>query len=297
MAAACDRLNDTVGLVATMRRAGMIAPLRPDKYLRIAAAMRRENVSAISGFASAAQRCPDRPGLVDELGTLTWREIDQRCDAFAAALQALPGGQPRVIGIMCRNHRGFIEAVVAANRIGADLLLLNTSFAGPALAEVVAREGADTVVYDEEFTEIVDRALADSPDATRIVAWTDDPSALGDSPTVEKMIAAHAGQATEARHRETPNDPADLRHHRYPQGRQADRRRPQRAQGDPGPHPVAHRGGHRRRGTDVSRMGLLAADLRRDDGMHDRHPPQVRPRGDAWSWSTATARPGWPWCR
>ncbi len=64
---------------------------------------------------------------------------------------------------MCRNHRGFVEAVVAANRIGADLLLLNTSFAGPALAEVVAREGADAVVYDEEFTETVDRALADKP--------------------------------------------------------------------------------------------------------------------------------------
>jgi fatty-acyl-CoA synthase len=189
-----DRLNDTVGLVTTMARSGMIAPLRPDKYLRIAAAMRRENISAVSGFASAAQRCPDRPGLVDELGTLTWREIDQRCDAFAAALQALPGGQPRVIGIMCRNHRGFIEAVVAANRIGTDLLLLNTSFAGPALAEVVAREGADAMVYDEEFTEIVGRALTDRPDATRIIAWTDDPSAYGDSPTVEKLITAHAGQ-------------------------------------------------------------------------------------------------------
>jgi acyl-CoA synthetase (AMP-forming)/AMP-acid ligase II len=189
-----DRLNDTVGLVATMRRAGIIAPLRPDKYLRIAAAMQRENVSAVSGFASAAQRCPDRPGLVDELGTLTWREIDQRCDAFAAALQNLPGGAPKVIGIMCRNHRGFIEAVVAANRIGSDLLLLNTSFAGPALAEVVAREGADAVVYDEEFTETVDRALADNPGATRIVGWTDDPAAQGDSLTIEKLVSAHLGQ-------------------------------------------------------------------------------------------------------
>ncbi|GFG53151.1 acyl-CoA synthetase [Mycolicibacterium agri] len=188
-----DRLTDTLGLVSTMRRAGMVAPLRPDKYLRIAAAMRRENVSSVSGFASSAQRCPDRPGLVDEIGTLTWREIDERCDAFAAALQALPGGQPRVLGVMCRNHRGFIEAVVAANRIGSDLLLLNTSFAGPALAEVVAREGADTVVYDEEFTEIVDRALADKPDTTRIIAWTDDPSLHG-AKTVESMIAAHAGK-------------------------------------------------------------------------------------------------------
>ena len=84
-----DRLTETLGIVATMGRARLIAPMRPDKYMRIAAAMQRENMGITSGFAAAAQRCPDRPGLVDELGTLTWREIDQRADAFAAALQAL----------------------------------------------------------------------------------------------------------------------------------------------------------------------------------------------------------------
>ncbi len=131
-----------------------------------------------------------------------------------------PAGQPRVIGIMCRNHRGFIEAVVAANRIGTDLLLLNTSFAGPALAEVVDREGADAMVYDEEFTEIVDRALADAPDATRIVAWTDDPSAHGDSPTVEKLITAHAGQTPKRTSEKPQDDPAHVGHDRHPQGRQ-----------------------------------------------------------------------------
>src|ERR1700676_3491456 len=94
-----DRLNETVDLITTMRRAGLIAPMRPDKYVRMAAAMRRENMAATSGFASAAQRCPDRPGLIDELGTLTWRELDRRADAFAAALQALPDGSPRTIGI------------------------------------------------------------------------------------------------------------------------------------------------------------------------------------------------------
>jgi acyl-CoA synthetase (AMP-forming)/AMP-acid ligase II len=91
---------------------------------------------------------------------------------------------------MCRNHRGFVEALVAANRIGADVLLLNTSFAGPALAEVVNREGADTVIYDEEFTDSVDRALADKPNATRIVAWSEQPHDV----TVEKLIAAHTGE-------------------------------------------------------------------------------------------------------
>jgi acyl-CoA synthetase (AMP-forming)/AMP-acid ligase II len=167
----------------------MIAPMRPDRYLKIAAAMRREGMGMTVGFAGAAQRCPDRPALVDELGTLTWRQLDERIDALAAALQGLPSGQPKVVGIMCRNHRGFVEAVVAVNRIGSDVVLLNTSFAGPALAEVVNREGVDAVIYDEEFTPTVDRALADKPGATRIVAWTGGQHEL----TVEQLINDHAG--------------------------------------------------------------------------------------------------------
>jgi acyl-CoA synthetase (AMP-forming)/AMP-acid ligase II len=185
-----DRLAETLGVVATMRRAGIIAPMRPDKYIRIAAAMQRENMGITSGFAATAQRCPDRPGLVDEIGTLTWREIDERADALAAGLQGLPSPS-KVIGIMARNHRGFVEALIAANRIGADVLLLNTSFAGPALAEVVQREGVDAVIYDEEFTATVDRALADNPDATRIIAWTDGPQG---GLTVEMMIGENAGR-------------------------------------------------------------------------------------------------------
>ncbi|MBI3223966.1 MAG: bile acid CoA ligase [Mycolicibacterium cosmeticum] len=184
-----DPLTTTVGLLSTMARAGVIAPLRPDKYLRIAAAMARENMSITSGFAGAAARCPDRVGLIDELGALTWREIDQRADALAAGLQAI--GSPGVIGIMARNHRGFVESLIAATRIGADVLLLNTSFAGPAMAEIVSRERVEAVIYDEEFTSTVDRALADSPDVTRVIAWTD--SADPDI-TVEKLIRDHTGK-------------------------------------------------------------------------------------------------------
>ena len=188
-----SRLGQALGLIETMRRARVIAPMRPDRYLKMAAAMRREGMGMTVGFAGAAQRCPDRPGLIDELGTLTWRQLDERSNALAAALQKSPAGQPKVVGIMCRNHRGFVEAVVAANRIGSDVLLLNASFAAPALADVVNREGVDTVIYDEEFTATVDRALADRPDATRIVAWTDGQHDL----TVEKLIADHAGQQPE----------------------------------------------------------------------------------------------------
>lgn len=186
-----DKLTATAGLVSTMVRAGVIAPLRPDKYVRIAGAMARENMSVTSGFASSAQRCGNRPGLIDELGTLTFGELDRRGDALAAALQTLPSA--KVVGIMARNHRGFVDSLIAANRIGADVLLLNTSFAGPAMAEVVARENVDVIIYDEEFTVTVDRALQDQSDrspVTRIVAWTD----TKDHPlTVESLIIDHLG--------------------------------------------------------------------------------------------------------
>jgi fatty-acyl-CoA synthase len=195
-----ERLSQTVGFAGTLSRAGLIAPMRPDRYWRMGAAVRREGMTVATGFAIAAQRCPDRPGLIDELGTLTWRELDQRSDALAAALQSLPGGTPKsnvaagaapmAIGIMARNHRGFLDSLIGANRIGAGVLLLNTSFAGPALAEVVAREGVDAIIYDDEFTATVDVALADAPKAVRIVAWTDRPTA---GLTVEKLIDAHAG--------------------------------------------------------------------------------------------------------
>ncbi|OBK26797.1 acyl-CoA ligase FadD12 [Mycobacterium asiaticum] len=185
-----SRIEQALGIIDTFRRARVIAPMRPDRYLKMAAAMRREGMAMTVGFAGAAQRCPDRPALIDELGTLTWRQLDERINALATALQKLPTGQPKVIGIMCRNHRGFVESLVASNRIGSDVVLLNTSFAGPAMADVVNREGVDAVIYDEEFTATVERAMTDRPDATRILAWTDEPQGL----TVEKLIADHVGQ-------------------------------------------------------------------------------------------------------
>lgn len=183
-----------VSVVATMVRAGVITPLRPDKYIRIMAAAQRDGLSATSGFAMSAQRSPDRAALIDELGTLTYREIDHRGDALAAALQDLPGSAG-TIGIMCRNHRGFVESLIAANRVGADVLLLNTSFAGPAVAEVVSREGVDVMIYDEEFSATVDTALTGNADTTRILGWTDnDP---GDVRTVEALVAKYVGRHPE----------------------------------------------------------------------------------------------------
>jgi hypothetical protein len=43
-------------------------------------------------------------GLVDELGTLTWRDLDLRADALAAALQVPPEGPPGARRFAQRQH-------------------------------------------------------------------------------------------------------------------------------------------------------------------------------------------------
>jgi acyl-CoA synthetase (AMP-forming)/AMP-acid ligase II len=187
------RVREAAVLTATLVSSRLLAPARPDRYLQMTKIVRRQGVSFTVGFALAAVRCPDRAGLIDERGTLTWRELDDRCNAFATALQSAPGGPPDSIGVMCRNHRGFVEAFVGASRAGSDVVLLNTSFAAPALAEVISRENITAVVYDDEFGETIGRALSDRPDAAKVVAWSEAPPAY-DTSTLESVIHAHHGQ-------------------------------------------------------------------------------------------------------
>ena len=56
---------------------------------------------------------------------------------------------------MARNHRGFVEATIACSKLGAGALYLNTAFAGPQIADVIAREDPVMVIYDEEFAALL----------------------------------------------------------------------------------------------------------------------------------------------
>ncbi len=73
--------------------------------------------------------------------------------------------------MLCRDHRGLLDAMFAAGKVGAKLLLMNTGFAKPAFAAVAEREGVDTLVYDIEFSDILGDVDEDIP---RYLAWVDE---------------------------------------------------------------------------------------------------------------------------
>ena len=115
---------DTVGALA---RTGLFALVRPDRLPRMAAAPLRFGAGLAALGAVAAARHPDHPAIADERGVLTYGDLDRRVARIAAGLREEHGvGRGGALAIMCRNHRGFVEAALAGSRCGADLLPLNT---------------------------------------------------------------------------------------------------------------------------------------------------------------------------
>ena len=184
------RIRRLAWVVGVLVRAGMLAPLRPDKYLRMAAVIRRQGTTPMTGIGLSAARRPQGKALVDERGSLTWDELDRRCDALAVGLAGLVTDRDDgTVGILCRNHRGLVESLAASSRIGADALLLNTGFSAPQLTEVLEREHARVLVYDEEFAGLVEQARS-RLDLVEVVAWAD--GSAGHR-TVDDLIDANTG--------------------------------------------------------------------------------------------------------
>jgi acyl-CoA synthetase (AMP-forming)/AMP-acid ligase II/uncharacterized membrane protein len=164
------RLAYNLGSVRVLIEAGVVRPMRPDKLLRVAVALARWGRSPAAGAVTLAERHPDDPMIVDELGTLSFAEVDARTNRLAHALSDQGIVEGDGVALMARNHRGFIESTIAISKLGADALYLNTAFAGPQLTEVVQREKPRAIIYDEEFADL----LADAGKRRkRFVAWHD----------------------------------------------------------------------------------------------------------------------------
>lgn len=194
MSAVLRRIRTQLWVFRVLVTSRMLVAMSPAKYVRLVRVLRRQGTNATTSFALAAVRDPHGAALVDERGTLTWQDLQDRSAALAAGLLDVTGGPVETVAILCRNHRGFVDALLASSRLGASALLLNTGFSGPQLADVMEREGARVILYDEEFAGVVADARARVPGLVEVLGWTDAPLAEGVL-GIEALVARHAGQA------------------------------------------------------------------------------------------------------
>jgi fatty-acyl-CoA synthase len=152
-------------------RSGLIAPVRPDRMIGMLAGLNRSGLTAAAASALGAARYPYRPAVIDDAGVLTFAELEADSAAVAGALRAAYAvGPGRTVGVLCRNHRWFVLAVLATSRLGANLVLLNTESAAPQLGTMLDRERVDVLIADAEFDERIEDAGYRKP---LVWAWWD----------------------------------------------------------------------------------------------------------------------------
>jgi fatty-acyl-CoA synthase len=135
------------------------------------------------------RKYPSLPAVVDERGTLTYRQVDDMSTALARGLKRLGVDEGSVVGLLCRDHRGLIIAMASCGKLGARLVLMNTGFAKPQFAQVCERECVKVVLHDSEFSGLLDALPADLP---RVLTWVDDDMDVpAGVQTIDDIIAAN----------------------------------------------------------------------------------------------------------
>jgi hypothetical protein len=114
-------------MVTVLGSAGFLSP----SYGRtVRAAMETWGATVAGGFAAAAARVPDTLAVIDDDGATTFGQLEARSNAVAHGLAAMGVRAGDAVGLLARNHAGFVEASIALAKVGANTLLLNTGFAG-----------------------------------------------------------------------------------------------------------------------------------------------------------------------
>jgi fatty-acyl-CoA synthase len=177
-----ERVGDEAYFAALCIRSGLVGVERPSRIAKMLLAFERYGMLG-GAIAVGALRHGDSTAVIDERGKLSYQELDEHANALANAWRDEGFRAGEGVAILVRNHRGFLEALFAAAKCGARIILLNTSFAGPQIREVANREETDLLVYDEEYAEMLEGV---DPPRGRWRAWADKP---GDD-TLDALIKA-----------------------------------------------------------------------------------------------------------
>ena len=184
--------RDVTTGVAALIRAGVIRPLVPRPALLgllLEAPLVRPNLGMAVALQASTQ--PDRVAVIDERGMLSWGELDRRVTRLANVLLG-HGESDGCVAFMLRNGREALECYAAGGRAGLAPVPLNTWATSSEVARILHMQRPAVLVVDEEFDDVVGRALADLSDPPVVLT-------VGEHGSYETALAAASRSAPFAR--------------------------------------------------------------------------------------------------
>lgn len=121
----------------------------------------------IEGFA--AER-GDRPALIDEAGTTTWAQLDERVTRLVHALRARGLTVGDTLAVMSPNRRELFEVHLAATHGGWVVVPVNWHWSAAELAYVLGDSGSKALVVDPRYAAVAAAAKAD-PQTSGVSTW------------------------------------------------------------------------------------------------------------------------------
>ena len=118
-------------------------------------------------FAAAR---PDGPALIDEHGTTTWAELNERANRLIHAVRAAGVPAGGVVAAMLPNRREYLELFAAAAHGSFLVVPINWHWVTDEVAYVLENSGATVLVADVRFADVATAAAATRAELTARVA-------------------------------------------------------------------------------------------------------------------------------
>ncbi|WP_153339169.1 AMP-binding protein [Nocardia aurantia] len=160
-------------------------PIRSGRQL---SGLARWGFNLAGGYAAGAGLTPDRTAIIDDHGQRSFGDVDDRSTALAGALADLGLGFGDAIGLLSRNHAGMVETMVAAGKLGVDVILLNAGLAARRIEDIVQQHRLRHLFVDGELDELVRYLHADIARFS-----TDGRSPVPGRITLDELIAGGRG--------------------------------------------------------------------------------------------------------
>ncbi|QWF76898.1 Long-chain-fatty-acid--CoA ligase [Amycolatopsis sp. CA-230715] len=136
---------------------GLVKPMSPAKLLRIRDLYRKFGLTVTFAVGAEAVRHPARPAVIDDFGTMTYQELDESSTRLANGLRRIcPAHGLLKIGLLAKNHRAAVQTCLAAGKLGADLVVLNTGLAEKQMRAVVEEQRIDILVVDDDLLHVLE---------------------------------------------------------------------------------------------------------------------------------------------
>lgn len=183
-----------VRLLPTLWKSGIISPKDGIRaFVHAPSILARYWLSTAREVEQAALIEPDRPALIDDDGTLTYRDLQQQATNFARYLHQLPVNEIR-LGIMARNGRGIVTPLIAKGYAGATLFLLNIGSSAEQLAGCIEENDINVLVIDSEFADRLPEPGSAAATGLNVVIAHEGGEATGSHPVLSEIITRKIDQ-------------------------------------------------------------------------------------------------------